>query len=34
MIFPRLKNLSFWFLIPAGVLLLRSFFIGRGVSAG
>lgn len=34
MIFPRLKNMSFWLVVPAFLLLLNSFFIEFGAATG
>ncbi|MEX2649416.1 MAG: cytochrome c oxidase subunit I [Alphaproteobacteria bacterium] len=34
MAFPRLNNISFWLLIPSGVLMITSVFIGRGTGGG
>lgn len=34
MAFPRLNNLSFWLLVPALFLLLRSSLVERGVGTG
>ncbi|MBM3541352.1 MAG: cytochrome c oxidase subunit I [Alphaproteobacteria bacterium] len=34
MAFPRMNNISFWLLIPAGVLLLCAAFVGGGTGTG
>ncbi|MSP83924.1 MAG: cytochrome c oxidase subunit I [Alphaproteobacteria bacterium] len=34
MAFPRLNNISFWLLIPAGILLVTSMFIDGGTGGG
>lgn len=34
MAFPRLKNLRFWLLVPAGLLMLSSMYLSSGVGMG
>ncbi len=34
MAFPRMNNISFWLLIPSGILLVGSVFIGGGTGVG
>jgi cytochrome c oxidase subunit 1 len=34
MAFPRLNNISFWLLIPSGLLLVASLFVGEGAGTG
>ncbi len=34
MIFPRLKKMSFWLVVPAFFLLLNSFFVEFGAATG